>query len=141
MIKGKYDRAIYDFNKYYPDLSDRVVDWWPSGRIHITVKLNDGMLFEYNSYDHSIRRVLPSNYSTDAEVLKKTIGYNLEKVILTRGIPQAEIAERSGITPAMLSRYIHGTSMPGIDKVYALAAVLGCRVIDILGEAYEGVET
>jgi DNA-binding phage protein len=141
MMKSKYDRMIDQFNLYYPDLSNRVVDWWPSGRIHITVKLNDGMMFEFNSYDHCIRRVLSSDYSNDAEALKKNIGHNLEKVILARGLSHAEIAERSGVTPAMLSRYIHGNSMPGIDKVYALASVLGCRIVDILGESYEEYDT
>jgi transcriptional regulator with XRE-family HTH domain len=55
----------------------------------------------------------------------------------TRSIPQSKVAEQSGMTQAMLSRYIHGTSMPGIDKIYALASTLGCRVVDILGDLCE----
>lgn len=137
MMNGKYDRIVEQFKSYYPAMYDEVVDWWPSGRIHITVKLRDGVLFEFDSYANCIRRVQPDGYSKDVESLRKAIGHNLQKVILARGMSQSEIAERSGITQAMLSRYIHGTSMPGIDKVYCLAAVLGCRVIDILGESYE----
>ena len=140
-MRQKYDRIIERFETYYPDLYRQSIDWWPSDRYHITVKLEDGMLFEFDSNDNTIRRVRSSPNTKDSEVIKKDVGYNLQKVITSRGIPQSEIAERSGITPAMLSRYIHGTSLPGVDKVYALAAALGCRVVDILGGAYEDSNT
>jgi DNA-binding Xre family transcriptional regulator len=107
----------------------------------ITVKLNDGMLFEYDSQANTIRRIRPTNYSKDADVLKRDIGNNLQKIVSARAMSQSEIASKAGITEAMLSRYIHGTSMPGVDKVYGLAAALGCRVVDILGEAYEDYDT
>lgn len=137
MMIEKYNDILDRFGTYYPDLYAQAVDWWPSGRLSITVKMGDGMLFEFNAVDHTIRRVRSDDYKKNADILRKEIGHNLQKVILSRGISQNEIAERTGLTPAMLSRYIHGTSMPGIDKVYSLASVLGCRVIDILGETYE----
>lgn len=136
MLKDKYDRMLERFVHYYPYLYDQVVDWWPSGRSCLTVKLDDGLLMEFDSFDDSIRRIQPDNYTKDIDALRKDIGHNLKKLLQTRGIPQSEIAEKCGITEAMLSRYIHGTSMPGIDKVYSLAATLGCRAIDIIGESY-----
>lgn len=137
MMKNKYERIIERFEQYYPYLYEQSVDWWPSGRTCVTVKLEDGMLFEYNHIDNTIRRIQSNDYTKDLDLLRKEIGHNLKNLILTRGISQAEISERCGITPAMLSRYLHGTSMPGIDKVYALAAILGCRTVDIMGEPYE----
>jgi transcriptional regulator with XRE-family HTH domain len=83
-----------------------------------------------------VRQDILEASTANSDFLKKEIGHNLQKIISSRCISQAVIAERVGITPAMLSRYIHGTSMPGIDKLYSLASVLGCRVVDILGEAY-----
>ena len=141
MVKNKYDRLLNQFERYYPDLYRQTVDWWPSGRYHITVKLEDGMIFEFDATNNTIRRIIPGNYKNDIGVLRNDIGYNIQKLISANGIPQTEIASRVGITEAMLSRYIHGTSMPGIDKVYSLAAALGCRVIDILGEAYDEQNT
>lgn len=141
MVKNKYDRILEQFERYYSDLYSQTVDWWPSGRYHITVKLEDRMIFEFDATNNTIRRVRPDNYKSDVDVLKTDIGYNIQKMISARGIPQSEIASRVGITEAMLSRYIHGTSMPGIDKVYSLAAALDCRVIDILGEAYDEQNT
>lgn len=136
MVKNKYDRIIEQFEAYYPYLYEQTVDWWPSGRLHITAKLDDGMLFEFDSITNTIRRIQTDNQTSDADTLKKEIGSNIQKMISTRGIPQSHIAERVGITDAMLSRYIHGTSMPGVDKLYNIAAVLGCRVTDLVGESY-----
>lgn len=136
MTKDKYDRMINQFSTYYRDLYNQTVDWWPSGRSCVTVKLEDGMLFEYSVLDNTIRRVRPDDYAKDAETIRREVGHNLQKAIHSRGLSQSEIAQKVGITEAMLSRYIHGTSMPGLDKVYSLASVLGCRIVDILGENY-----
>ena len=137
MMKNKYDDVLNRFEHYYPYLYEQAVDWWPSGHLCITAKLSDGVLVEFNSFNDTIRRIQPDHYKKDIETLRKDIGHNLKKVVLTRGIAQSDIAEKCGITEAMLSRYIHGTSMPGVDKIYALATALGCRVVDILGEPYD----
>ena len=137
MTKDKYDIMICRFEEYYPYLYEKTVDWWPSGRTHITVKLNDGLLIEFDSVGDAIRRIQPNDYVSDSEIVRKNIGHNLKKIIYTRGMSQSDIADKCGITQAMLSRYIHGTSMPGVDKIHALASILGCRAIDIIGESYE----
>ena len=137
MLSRKYDEILEQFKRYYSSFHSNTVDWWPSGRFCITVKMNDGMLFEYNTRDNTIKRIQTEQHTIDNAVLRKEIGYNLQKVISARGLPQSEIASRCGITEAMLSRYIHGTSMPGIDKVYSLADVLGCRITDILDDKYD----
>ena len=94
-------------------------------------------MIEYDSFNDSIRKIQPSNYTKDAETLRKDIGNNLKKIIQTRGLAQGDIASNCGITQAMLSRYIHGTSMPSVYILNSLASVLGCRTIDIIGESYE----
>ena len=137
MLKEKYDKILEQFERYYPYWYKDLVDWWPSGRTSITVKLKDGAMMDYNPYDETVRNVQPNNYKKDIDDLRKDIGYNIKKIMQTRGMSQSDIAQRCGITNAMLSRYIHGNSLPSIDKVHALAAVLDCRVTDILGESYE----
>ena len=138
MVKEKYDRMLERFGQYYPYWYEDMVDWWPSGRLSITVKLRDGSMMEFSPYDNTVRNIVPGDYTKDIDILRKDIGCNIKKIIQTRGIAQGEIAKRCGITDAMLSRYIHGTSLPSVDKVHALASVLDCRVIDILGESFEG---
>lgn len=134
MLSEKYNKMLTQFKHYYPGLYEQTIDWWPSGRLCISAKLEDGDIFEFNSVANTIRRIESDRRKVDDTTLRKEIGHNLQKIIQTRGIPQSSIASECGITEAMLSRYIHGTSMPGVDKVYALANALGCRITDILDE-------
>ena len=136
MLKEKYDEILEQYKTYYPFFYNQTIDWWPSGRLCITVKLEDGVLLEYNPRDNTTRKIQQDKHTMDSALLRKEIGYNLQKVISARGISQSELATKCGITDAMLSRYIHGTSMPGIDKIYTLADVLGCRITDILDDQY-----
>lgn len=136
MLKQKYEEILERYKTYYSFFYNQTVDWWPSGRLCITVKLEDGALLEYDSVDNTIRKIQLDRHMTDSDFLRKEIGHNLQKVISARGMSQGDIAAKCGITDAMLSRYIHGTSMPGVDKIYALADVLGCRITDILDEQY-----
>ena len=137
MVNNKYDQILERFKQYYLYLYEDTVDWWPSGRYCITVKTSNGSMIEFDSFDNSIRTIKPYRAIEDVECLRRDIGYNLQKVVRSRGIPQSDIAKQCGITEAMLSRYIHGTSLPSIDKVKTLAVILGCRVIDIIGEDYD----
>lgn len=137
MANNKYDKMLLNFERYYSYLYEQMIDWWPSGQHCLTVKLDDGSLIEFDAFNSSIRRIRPKDYETDVEILKKEIGHNIKKIVQTRNISQGDIAKRCGITEAMLSRYIHGTSLPSLDKIHALAAALSCRVIDIIGESYE----
>lgn len=134
MLNDKYNKMLKQFECYYPDLYNQTIDWWPSGRLCITVKLEDGYIFEYDSVANTIRRIETDRRNIDDSTLRKEIGYNLQKIIQTRSMAQSTIAAECGITEAMLSRYIHGTSMPGVDKIYTLASVLGCRITDILDD-------
>lgn len=137
MLRDKYNKMLESFKHYYPYFYEQAIDWWPSGKTYITIKLDDGSLIEYDSFTDNYRIIQPNDYVKDAETLRKDIGENLKRIILTRGIAQSEIAKNSGITQAMLSRYIHGTSMPSVYIVNSLASVLGCRAIDIIGESYQ----
>ena len=136
MKKEKYYKIMESFEHYYSYLYDQTVDWWPSGRSCITAKLEDGVLIEFDYVSTTIRRIQPNNVSKDIETLRKEIGFNIKKLVQTRGMAQSDIAKQCDITEAMLSRYIHGTSMPSVDKINALAATLDCRVVDIIGEYY-----
>lgn len=136
MLNDKYQKMLEQFECYYPNLYEKTVDWWPSGRMTITVRLRDGDEFEFNPMDNSIRRIRIKEYEHDEEVRKKAFGANLEKQLIVSGLSKGELAERLGITNAMLSRYLRGTSMPSIDKGYLIANVLGCSVEELFDESY-----
>ena len=133
MMHSSFELILEQFRLYYPDLYDQGVDWWKSGPYHITVLLNDDSRVEFDSSENTIRWVNKIDRSVDNDILRKEIGRNIRKFIVYKGDRQQDIADKAGITQAMLSRYINGTSMPGIDKLHNLAAALDCHVDDLLG--------
>ena len=133
MLHSSFELILEQFRMYYPSLYDQGKDWWKSGPYHITVLLNDNSRVEFDSSENTIRWISKIDRSIDNEVLRKEIGRNIRKFIVYRGARQQDVAEQAGITQAMLSRYINGSSVPGIDKLHNIAVVLGCHVDDLLG--------
>lgn len=133
MKHSSFELILEQFRMYYPDLYDQGVDWWKSGPYHITILLDDNSRVEFDSSENTIRWVPKIDHSVDNDILRKEIGRNIRKFIVYRGVRQQEVSEKVGITEAMMSRYINGTSMPGIDKLHNIARVLGCRIDDLIG--------
>lgn len=137
MIRDKYEKILDQFELYYPSMFKDAVDWWVSGRMMICVRLTNGEIYEFNRLDNSIRKMSTMDeYIEDEEIRKKALGHNLQKLIPFSGMTQSEIAKRLGITDAMMSRYIHGVSMPSADKVHLLAMMIGCRVDELFDATY-----
>lgn len=135
MVRDKYERTIKQFELYYPRYYDRAIDWWPSGRLSIMIKLDDGDIYDYNPLDDSIRLV--SNCTNNEDVLRKSFGINLQKMIPFSGLSKGELAEKAGITNAMLSRYIRGNSMPNVILARRLANILGCTLDELFDRTYD----
>lgn len=57
-----------------------------------------------------------------------TVGRNIQTVRESRGLTQAETAEKVGITQAALCQIERGTRNPSLQVAAELAEVLGCRI-------------
>lgn len=66
----------------------------------------------------------------DAVVVR--FGQQLRTTRLTRGMTQAQLAERAEVTLSYITRLEAGTSAPGIDLAARLAAALGTPIADLL---------
>ena len=133
MLNSSFETILEQFRMYFPNLYERGVDWWKSGPYHVTILLDDNDRVEFDSSDNTIRWIPKFDRSSNNDIFRKEIGRNIRKFIVYRGMRQQDVSEKSGITEAMLSRYINGTSLPGLDKLYNLASVLNCSVDDLLG--------
>jgi DNA-binding XRE family transcriptional regulator len=135
MIRDKYERILMNFERRHPHLYNQAVEWWGSGRISIFVELNDGTVIDYNDIDNTIRWVTVGG-DIDDETKCKAFGHNLQKFVMVSGMSKGEIAEKLGITNAMLSRYLHGKSMPSFDKGRQIANLMGCMMEELFDESY-----
>ncbi len=59
-------------------------------------------------------------------------GSRLREVRASRGMTQAELAEKAEVSPAYVGRLERGGAAPGIDLVARLAAALGTTPADLL---------
>lgn len=65
----------------------------------------------------------------------KRFGGRLREARTSRGMSQATLAERAGLTSSYLGRLERGLSSPGIDLVERLAEALGMTAADLLPAA------
>jgi transcriptional regulator with XRE-family HTH domain len=72
-------------------------------------------------------------------VLVKTIGANLRRLRVERGLSLAELAAQSGVAKATLANVEQGRGNPTIETLWALAIGLGVAFSDLM-EQPDGVE-
>lgn len=136
MIRDKYERLLEQFELYYPSIYERAVDWWASGRLSITIKLDDDSMFEYDSLDNSIRQVYFNDSGIDETIIRKTFGNNLQKMLPFSGMNQQELADKVEVSRVMLSKYIRGKSVPSVIVARKIANALGCTVDELFDDTY-----
>lgn len=135
MVRDKYEKMLKHFELRYPHFYKEAVDWWASGKISIAVKLKDGTVLDYNDVENTIRLVDISDESTE-ETRRKAFGCNLQKFVTHCGMTKGEIAEKLGISNTMLSRYLHGKTMPSFDKGLQIARLMKCSMEEFFDENY-----
>ncbi len=57
----------------------------------------------------------------------------LREALLQSGMTQQELADKAGISKVSVSQYINGTHIPGNLKAGAMAEVLGCDPMWLMG--------
>jgi transcriptional regulator with XRE-family HTH domain len=64
-------------------------------------------------------------------------GRNLQRMLHKKNIDQGYLARQLSSTDAMISRYVHGTSIPSVYKVSRIAEIIGCDISDLVKINYE----
>jgi transcriptional regulator with XRE-family HTH domain len=59
------------------------------------------------------------------------LGQRIEEARRTRGLSQAELADRAGLTRATVNRIEHGKVSPTIDSIQRIASVLGVSMDEL----------
>lgn len=138
---GRYERILDAYKTWHPGLYKQTVECRPSGRNSILVTLDDESKLEYNSCDNTIRNVtkLYSHEQADnmdEDSWRKEFGHKLRRAIFEKGINQDRLAEMSGISRQMLTRYVRGTSTPSGYILTRLCEVLDCDVRELTKFGY-----
>lgn len=64
-------------------------------------------------------------------------GQNLQRMLHKKQIDQGHLARQLGTTDTMISRYVHGVSIPSVYKVIRFADIIGCDVGELIKSVYD----
>ena len=127
-------QSIFDeFVFMYPGLGSEVVDWYPSGKMQITMKLDDGAKLAYDYINKTFRFINSERADgvlSEEEWLRE-FSKNLSKKIDNSGLTQEEVSARTDISRTTLSKYINGKSAPTMLNVRKLAGALDCTISEL----------
>lgn len=59
-------------------------------------------------------------------------GYNIKLMRMKRGLTQAELGRRVGVTPSMITQIERGTKNMTVELANEIARVLGCNIEDFI---------
>lgn len=146
--KDIFDFVYESFANRYRTLVSDVIEWYPSGRREITVVLRNGRRLTYNSSLNTLRVIFGTEH--DPEILndendmqyRETFSRRFRRQLAATNLTQEDVAERSGVSQPMLSRYLQCKSEPTLCKIRKLAKVLGCTVSELVDDyelAKEGI--
>lgn len=131
-INTRHHRDMLDsFIRLCPMWVDDIVDCIPKHSNAIRVIFRDGSKIDYNGLTGAFRRVeqyidsKPDDI-TDADC-RAAFAMNLSEFMRMRGIGQAALAERAGLSSAMISKYLNQKSTPTITNVRKIARALNCH--------------
>lgn len=132
-------RMIFDeFKKTYPSMSKNVSNWYPTGHLEITVKLNDGtkLIFDYLTKKSQVipceRAVVERKRIMDEYEWREEFSARLFDILEEVGMTQKELAEEIGVDERTIRMYKHGDRTPNAYIVHKMAMALGCNPSELV---------
>lgn len=125
------DEYLIDgFKTYFPSAYKDTVEMYPGDDEYILIaKLKNDRYFIYDSVINSGQYVLKEKWDNRNHIMKerewkKKFGMTLSRMIAMRGIRQYELAEMTGVSEVMISKYTYGEVVPSFYNAYRIAKAL-----------------
>lgn len=136
-INTEYYREMLDrFKQLFPWWSDAITNCRPKNLHSIRVTLSDGKRVDYNFRTDTVRYVTTIDISDIEEITdeecRNVFAANLAEMMRTRGFTQTELAIRTGLSSAIISKYLNGKAIPSIANLKKIARALDCHYDELL---------
>lgn len=136
-IKTRYHNEILEsFLQHSPFQEKDILECRPKHLHAIRIVMKSGEVIDYNIQTESYRFVTgPSLNAVDEvtdDILREVFATNLSELMVTKGVGQAELGARTGLSSAAISKYLHRKSTPSATQVERIARALGCHRDDLL---------
>lgn len=130
-IKTKYYKDIFnDFAERHPYLAKEVKKCTPKHVNAIRMTLNDDTMIDYNIRSHTYRDV-PKYYDANPDDItdencRAIFASNLVDMMKMKGFDQPDLAKRTGLSCATISKYMRKQATPSITNLEKIAYALNC---------------
>lgn len=132
--KNYWEPVFNEFSDKYPELTDHIVDWYPSAQMEITVKLDDGRKYAYDWLPKVATLIYdPKEESDDIdeEEWRLVFSNNLYRKLRNFGMTQDVLSELTGISQVTISKYLNGRATPSMYNVRKIARALRCTISEL----------
>lgn len=123
------EHLFRNFKMCYPYFAKEVVNYELYEPFKLIVKLSDGEEVLYDDLDSSYE-IVTTNVNKETWLLR--FGRQLERKMRLKGIDRITLSEESGLSQAIIGKYIAGKSAPSLYNASKIAKVLNCSVEDLL---------
>lgn len=105
-------------------------------RTTIVIDLTDGNSYVFDAsreiYDLAHVRLIDEKDKISISEWRRGFSYWLRKTMENKGIDEDELADRTGLTKIVISRYMNGTARPNDETLTDISMVLDCHEEDLI---------
>ena len=131
-----YEEMYERFVRQCPTFAQEAVEYRPKHTNAIRVTLRNGTQIDFNGQSGYYRFVSKvDGYSPDDitdDDCRKAFAINLAEYMHMRGIGQAVLSERTGLSSAMISKYLNQKATPTITNLRKIAHALDCHIDELI---------
>ena len=132
----RYEAMVDDFCQRYPMWGQEIDDWFIRHAQCVRIILNNGEKIDYNGQSHTCRFIDQNDTYSPRDITdddcRSAFDANLREHMCMRGIGRVALADKAGISQAMISKYLLKKSTPTITSLRKIACALECEPEDLL---------
>ena len=134
--KQYYEECFEDFKRRWPREASEAIGYRPKSEHAIRITLRDGKQLDYNMRAKGTLRFVDAYVPGSAlefteEYCRSIFANNLSERMAVKGYGQATLAEQTGLSQAVISKYLKKLSTPTMSAVRKIAYVLDCTIEDL----------
>ena len=110
---------------FYPFIKDRIKECRIDGPSALFIRLDDGV-YLYDDFERLLIALPGDSSRMTEQECRYEFARRLRRLMMVYCVNQNELSERTGISQAMISKYVTGKSEPGFYNLDKIARALGC---------------
>lgn len=124
----KHWQPVYEqFKRVRPSDAEKMIDWYPSGLLEITIRTSDGLKLRYDYVNNTVRTVYSpyidlSNF--DEQKWRKEFAIRLDHRMKYYGVTIDELSYMTGISKVTISKYLNAKSTPSSFNLKQISQAL-----------------